>query len=171
MQNFANFDIVRGANQPTKQRRSRCLSARCLDYFLSILKSFTICKQIVKELKRMITKKEVEKLDNMTIVGRIKRLCQERGISMTKFYKDSGVSSGAMSQWATGKTNPRPTTLAMIADYFGVSPEYLTGEEKEKTAQTDGLTLSQKELIFLFANLSPEQQEKVLAEVKSLLFG
>lgn len=110
-------------------------------------------------------------MDNMTIVGKIKRLCKEKGISMTEFYKAAGVTSSTVSQWATGKTNPRPTTLAMIADYFGVSPEYLTGEEKEKTAQTDGLTLSQKELIFLFANLSPEQQEKVLAEVKSLLFG
>ena len=111
-------------------------------------------------------------MDNIAIIGRIKQLCREKGISMSQFYEESGVSSGAMSQWSTGKTSPRLTTIAMLAAYLGTTTDYLlTGEQKEKTTQADGLTMEQKELIFLFQNLSPEQQEKVLAEVKSLLFG
>lgn len=112
-------------------------------------------------------------MDNIAIIGRIKQLCRKKKISMSQFYAESGISSGAMSQWATGKTSPRPTTLSQVAAYLGTTTEYLMNgsEQKEKTAQTDGLTMAQKELIFLFQNLSPEQQEQVLAEVKSLLFG
>ena len=113
-------------------------------------------------------------MDNFAIVGRIKRLCRDKKISMTQFYKESGITSSAMSQWVTGRTSPKQTTLSMVAEYLGTTTEYLINgekEQKEKTTQADGLTMEQKELIFLFQNLSPEQQEKVLAEVKSLLFG
>ena len=90
---------------------------------------------------------------------------------MSQFYAESGLSSGAMSQWATGKTSPRQTTVAMVAAYLGTTVEYLMTGEKEKTAQTDGLTMEQKELIYLFSHLPQDKQEKVLAEVKLLLFG
>jgi len=49
------------------------------------------------------------------------------------FYKESGVSSALYSNWKTGKAKPTAKTLSKIADYLGVSLEWLisgSGEER-----------------------------------------
>lgn len=74
-----------------------------------------------------------------TIYDRIEQLCQERGITGGKMCNDLGVSRSTMTELRKG----RVTTLKLekagkIADYFGVSIEYLLGSEKEKKPATDG---------------------------------
>lgn len=54
------------------------------------------------------------------------RLCNERGEYPSVVCKKIGITPAAFSQW-TDETIPRRTTLAKIADYFGVSVSYLLG--------------------------------------------
>lgn len=59
------------------------------------------------------------------------RLCEARGIRPSRVADDLGFSVGTISAWKAGKYTPKQDKLKAIADYFGVSLDYLlTGEEK-----------------------------------------
>lgn len=65
------------------------------------------------------------------------QLCKAAGKSANGVAKELGVASGSVTQWKRGST-PRPATIEMIADYFGVTPEELLfGIKKEPTIPTD----------------------------------
>ena len=55
------------------------------------------------------------------------RLCNERGEPPTVVCQKIGVTSSAFSKW-TDESVPRRATLMRIADYFGVSVDYLLGD-------------------------------------------
>ena len=42
--------------------------------------------------------------------------------------KDTGLRQSAISAWKSGKTRPSSRTFQVIADYFGVNVEWLSGE-------------------------------------------
>lgn len=65
------------------------------------------------------------------------QLCKAAGKSANGVAKELGVASGSVTQWKRGST-PRPATIEMIADYFGVTPEELLfGIKKEPSIPTD----------------------------------
>lgn len=60
------------------------------------------------------------------------QLLQKFGVTPYKISKETGVTQTSLSNWKNGKSKPSTKTLQKIADYFGVSVDYLmTGEEKE----------------------------------------
>jgi transcriptional regulator with XRE-family HTH domain len=64
------------------------------------------------------------------------RLCNQKGVSASGAALEMGLSRAAVTGWAQGKV-PRDATLRRIADYFGVSVEELTRDQKEKPAEDD----------------------------------
>lgn len=65
---------------------------------------------------------------------RVKALCKKKGVSMNTAEKEIGLAKGYISK--LGKSNPNMTTLQKMADYFGVSVEYLmTGNDDEAKEQ------------------------------------
>lgn len=58
-----------------------------------------------------------------------KKLCQENGKSPSAVAKDLKIASGTVSEWKKGRV-PQNATLYKIADYFGVSVDYLLGKEE-----------------------------------------
>ena len=73
------------------------------------------------------------------------KLLMERGVTAYKVAKATGISTGSMTDWKKGRSAPKVDKLQKIADYFGVSVDYLLGNEpKEKTpAEADvPLTIS-----------------------------
>ena len=70
-------------------------------------------------------------------------LCKQKGISPSAAAIEMGINKGTVSIWKSKGTTPQTAILSKIADYFGVSVDYLLGnEEKEKSAgeSADGLT-------------------------------
>lgn len=65
----------------------------------------------------------------MNMFGRIQLLMLQRGMNKTEFSKAIGVSTGNMSDWASGRSSPSVDKLIKIADYFGVSIDYLIGRD------------------------------------------
>ena len=65
------------------------------------------------------------------------QLLLKYGVSAYKVSKETGVTQATLSTWKTGKTTPSSETLQKIADFFGVTVDYLmTGlETGEKTAE------------------------------------
>lgn len=66
----------------------------------------------------------------MTMYEKIQILCKNQGFEISNLGdKIPGISvtKGTISKWKTGAI-PRAGTLKAIADFFGVSTEYLTSE-------------------------------------------
>lgn len=58
-------------------------------------------------------------------------LCKENHISPNGLAKNLNFSSGSITHWKNGKV-PHHNTLIKIADYFGVSVDYLLGKEERE---------------------------------------
>ena len=76
-------------------------------------------------------------------------LCAQNGESPNKVAKNLSIASGTVSEWKKGRV-PQNATLKKIADYFGVTVDYLLG----KTEQKEKLPESNEELIEMVRQLN-----------------
>lgn len=65
------------------------------------------------------------------------RLLQKHNLSAYKVSKLTGVTQSTLSDWKRGRSTPKTDTLQKLADYFGVSVDYLMGRETEEPNATD----------------------------------
>lgn len=65
---------------------------------------------------------------------KIRELRIERGIQQKELASKLGVPANTYNQWENGKRDPDYQNLSKIADYFGVSVDYLLGREETKKA-------------------------------------
>ena len=57
-----------------------------------------------------------------------RQLAQKKGVSDYKVAKDTGIPNTLISKWKAGVRSPGARSLNILADYFGVSVEYLLGK-------------------------------------------
>ena len=70
-------------------------------------------------------------------------LLKEKGLTAYKLAKDTGVSTATLTSWKQGKYVPKLDKLQAIAEYLGVTVEYLTtGNEINQTSEP---TLTKKD--------------------------
>lgn len=97
------------------------------------------------------------------------QLCKEKGVTAYRVCKETGITTATISNWKAGRYTPKQEKMQKIADYFGVSVDYLmTGKEKEggekyylnnETAEMAQHLFENKELRVLFdaaKDASPE---------------
>lgn len=53
------------------------------------------------------------------------QLVKARGVTAYRVAKDLGLAPTVFSDWKYGKSKPKADKLKKIADYFGVTIEYL----------------------------------------------
>lgn len=101
----------------------------------------------------------------MDIFDRINKLITDKGITGAELSRDLGLSNSIYSQWKSGATKPSPKTIKKIADYFGVSAEYIrfgTKQQKTPSAGTGGgISERKKRVIQAILNGSDEDAEFV----------
>lgn len=99
-------------------------------------------------------------------------LCANKGMSASGVASAIGLSNAAANGWKKGKL-PNDTTLAKLSAYFGVTVEYLKGEETKKDpAGTGEVSSAKKALINLIVDLDEEQCRKlrsIIEEAVNLL--
>ena len=110
------------------------------------------------------------------------KLLAERGVTAYRVSKETGVTTATLTSWKQGKYTPKPEKLQKIADYFGVSLEYLmtgfntTAEEPKLHAKdekdirtilsnTEQL-LKQQGLMFDGDPASPEAIDSILSAMQ-----
>lgn len=49
--------------------------------------------------------------------------------------KDTGIAASTLSDWKNGRSHPKTAKMRLLADYFGVTLEYMTGGEESGQAQ------------------------------------
>lgn len=64
-----------------------------------------------------------------TFAQRLRELKKARRVSWPKIAKGTGISEAAIASYAYGKREPRLPYLIWLADYFGVSLDYLAGRD------------------------------------------
>ena len=63
-------------------------------------------------------------------------LCLNNGISPNAAAKEMKISSGAVTEWKKGRV-PQMATIKKIANYFGVSVDYLLGKTSEPASRAE----------------------------------
>lgn len=72
------------------------------------------------------------------LYNRIEGLCAKQGISAYRLCKDIGIRGSVLSDLRTGrKQGLSSKTLTLIAEYFGVSIDYLLGKEEAVDPKED----------------------------------
>lgn len=59
----------------------------------------------------------------------LKKLRQEKGLSLRQLAKETGFSHAGVTRWEAGTQVPNIETLVVFAKYFNVSTDYLLGLE------------------------------------------
>jgi transcriptional regulator with XRE-family HTH domain len=80
-----------------------------------------------------------------------------------------GCGESTISMYENGKRQPDNETLKKIADYYGVTIDYLLGYEQQAPPPTETLTDGEKALLDLFKRVPSEQQSLVLEMIKVAL--
>lgn len=64
---------------------------------------------------------------------------EKAGVSAYRLSKETGIPQSGISQYKSGKVVPGIDKIEKIADYFGVSPDYLLGgsDDKNKPIATE----------------------------------
>lgn len=104
-------------------------------------------------------------------------LLQKNGISSYKLSKDTGISQTTLSNWKSGRSVPKQDKLQKIADYFGVTVDYLMGIERDEnvqyylndeTRQIAQEIFENKEMRMLFDVARKTQADRLMAYAKFL---
>ena len=54
-----------------------------------------------------------------------KKLCEERGVRPSDVSRATGISSATLTNWKKGNYTPKEDKMKLIADYFGVTTDFL----------------------------------------------
>lgn len=96
---------------------------------------------------------------------RFNELLKNRGINAVTLAKEIGVPKSIVYEWRSGARDPSLENMLRVADYFGVSLEYLTGREDQETD-------IEKELLVLLRaarDISVEDHDALVNSFKSNL--
>ena len=64
------------------------------------------------------------------------KLCGNKGVTPYRVCKETGVTTATISNWKAGRYVPKADKMQKLADYFGVSIEYLmTGKDESNDGE------------------------------------
>lgn len=106
-------------------------------------------------------------VDKALLIARIEELAKEKGVNLNTAFIESRVGKNFKSN--LGIANPSEGKIRMLATYFGVSVDYLLGNEKEKPAHEGELSDGEKALLELFKRVPEDQQALVLQMIRAAL--
>lgn len=63
--------------------------------------------------------------------NKYEELLKKTGKTSYQVSKDTGIGENTLSQWKTGRSNPKIDKLMILADYFGVPVTYFLEDATE----------------------------------------
>lgn len=101
--------------------------------------------------------------------ARFLELCHENNLSPAAAVKAAGISSGAPTAWKNKNAIPKPEQRQKLCELFKVTDSDLMGYEKQKKpagTEADGQVA---EIINLFSQLTPDNQDLFLAQLRAVV--
>lgn len=93
----------------------------------------------------------------MTLLTRIKVLCAEHNTTLSSLEKALGFGNGTISKW--DNATPSGDRLSKVADYFGISVDFLLGREKDEKTESEAIRKVKILTRRTDEYLTPEEQE------------
>lgn len=104
-------------------------------------------------------------------------LLKENDISAYKVGKDNNISQTTLSSWKKGISQPKVDKLQKIADYFGVSLEWLLGKTDDRHGTDpnkavsplikENYTAHEKNLIDMYRELPADFKQLIDSNIKA----
>ena len=101
-----------------------------------------------------------------------KKLCEEHNVTCSRAAQEMGINKGTVSVWKKKGTSPQAAQLQKIAEYFGVSADYLLSMDKKEnltSVAADEVEELDKEALDIMRQLPPEKRAAGLAMLRGLL--
>ncbi|MFJ7971274.1 helix-turn-helix domain-containing protein [Psychrobacillus sp. NPDC096389] len=89
----------------------------------------------------------------MSLVKKIKSLCEEKKVTFAEVERRIGISNGQIRRW--DNVSPKTETLEKVADYFDVSTDYLLGRTDRKR----------------YYDLTDKDEQDIQKELKKIIDG
>ncbi|MGN0823729.1 MAG: helix-turn-helix domain-containing protein [Candidatus Coproplasma sp.] len=113
----------------------------------------------------------------MTFALRLKELRENKHISQKQLAIDLDVGIGSVGMWESSDRTPPAKKLKLIAEYFGVSIDYLLGGEctngtavkAPMGASSTEYTAEERQLIEDFRKLNYYKQKLIKDNIKAML--
>ena len=96
---------------------------------------------------------------------RLKKLRKEKNLTQTDIAEMFNISTNAVYSWEVGKSQPSIEIITELAQYFGVTTDYLLGFNQEDKDNIERLKIALKEAGMLNGeneNMTKEDFEKAL---------
>ena len=95
------------------------------------------------------------------------RLLHEKGATVYQVSKATHIAASTFTDWKNGRSVPKADKLKKIADYFGISVDYLISGEIEEVTPTV-LTNDEESVLALFRKI-PEHKRALAFELLRFL--
>lgn len=103
------------------------------------------------------------------MLEKILELLENEHGSSQKLVRAIGATKNAVTEWKSGRSKSYTKYAPQIAEYFGVSLDWLTGlsDQKEKPAPTieDGLSDDIKFLLSMYHSVPLDKRAEALAKI------
>lgn len=96
-------------------------------------------------------------------MNRIKQLRKARGLRQADVARETCIDQKTLSNYETGRTNPDSYAIVQMADFFGVTADYLLGLSDYNLKDVDALLTEVKE-----TQAKLQMIEKILVAEKKL---
>lgn len=106
-----------------------------------------------------------------TFSKNLKSLRKEKGLNQSELAKNIGLRQSHISSWELNTSDPSLYNIILLADYFNVSIDYLTGREEEDgriIVQELELPSDEKKVLEKYRVLPPELKAVSYEYIKSL---
>lgn len=106
----------------------------------------------------------------MDTIDRILELLEQKGVSGSKMSRDLGFSNAVFYQWKNRQQNPSADKVAKMADYFGVSVDYLLGKTDKKNSPVEITDEEARdEFVGFYGVIKKDLTEGDLEDIKKLM--
>ena len=97
--------------------------------------------------------------------NRFRELCDRKHVSVYRACTDIGLNRSAVAKWKNGG-KPNGSTAAKLAEYFGVTTDYLLGQSDEIIPGAQTRVVSDEEIKFALFGGDGEITDAMYDEVK-----
>ena len=101
--------------------------------------------------------------------NRMSELREAKGMSAREAAKQIGVPPTTYHNWEKGEREPNSDMLIKLADFFGVSIDYMIGRSEERAAKhLTAATGEEDDLLRLFRRMSDDGKAALLAVARAI---
>lgn len=108
-------------------------------------------------------------MSSSSIAERLRDLRADKGLNQDVVSEACGISRIALARYETGARMPRAEYVARLADYYGVTVDYLMGREETPAVQNPNPLPPPESIPEYLARLTPENRAFIEEMAKKLL--